>query len=611
MRAAALDPRPGTGSRSSCSRDRRRTRPRSARTRGSPRARSGSRSRSGTGRGCRPQPCSSSRSRPSRAPRRRRRRDRAARDCRRCCSPPRRRRSPPRSLSWAGPWPSSFVHDHPTKVQFVVDPCGPNNQTSRTRRHECMADATTIRRYGAIAWLLLACVLALLMAGLAYWVLSPVRWDAPGKFGALALFFPLHLLVFTFVAAVLTFLARRSGAGHAAWVFILVTIVTVAMARVAAGARAGCAAARTGGPAGQQSFPPEARLMRCRALVTLTAAAIVFAVAPAFAQVKGTATYWKLTYLGDQPIPVVRWAHEPHVILHPDTRRASGAGGCNRFTGSYEVNGDRLAFGETAATMMACLEGMETEKEFFAADSRLVTVEGGIVGGAAAGGVISWKGIPYAAPPVGNLRWRLPQPVLPWTGVKETSRFGPACMQTDNVPKSEDCLTLNVWRPAQAAARALPVMVWMHGGAMVHGGAPVYRFDAMAAKGVMIVSMNFRLGRFGYFAHPALGAESPDDVRGNYGYMDQLAALQWVHSNIAAFGGDPDQVTIFGESAGGGSVLAHLVSPMSRGLFQRAILQSPGTPGPRARAIPSSDLATAEKIATDWSRSVGVTGEGV
>src|SRR6267142_3086112 len=230
MRAAALDPRPGTGSRSSCSRDRRRTRPRSARTRGSPRARSGSRSRSGTGRGCRPQPCSSSRSQPSRAPRRRRRRDRAARDCRRCCSPPRRRRSPPRSPSWAGPWPSSFVHDHPTKVQFVVDPCGPNNQTGRTRRHDCMADATTIRRYGAIAWLCLACVLALLMAGLAYCMLSPVRWDGAGKFGALALFFPLHLLVFTFVAAVLTFLARRSGAGHAAWVFILVMIVTVVMA---------------------------------------------------------------------------------------------------------------------------------------------------------------------------------------------------------------------------------------------------------------------------------------------------------------------------------------------------------------------------------------------
>jgi para-nitrobenzyl esterase len=241
----------------------------------------------------------------------------------------------------------------------------------------------------------------------------------------------------------------------------------------------------------------------------------------------------------------------------------------------------------------------------------MATLEAGTVRGVLANSVISWKGIPYAAAPVGDLRWRNPQPVLPWTGVKETNRFGPACMQTDNVPKSEDCLTLNVWRPAQASARPLPVMVWMHGGAMVHGGTSLYPFDAMAAKGVMVVSMNFRLGRFGYFAHPALGAEAPDDVRGNYGFMDQLAALRWVRNNIAAFGGDPDQVTIFGESAGGGSVLAHLVSPMSRGLFQRAILQSPGTPGPRARAIPSSDLATAEKIATDWSRSVGVTSEGV
>jgi para-nitrobenzyl esterase len=141
---------------------------------------------------------------------------------------------------------------------------------------------------------------------------------------------------------------------------------------------------------------------------------------------------------------------------------------------------------------------------------------------------------------------------------------------------------------------------------MVHGGAPLYPFEALAAKGLTIVSMNFRLGRFGYFAHPALGEESPDEVRGNYGFMDQLAALQWVRTNIAAFGGDPDQITLFGESAGGGSVLAHLVSPLSRGLFHRAILQSPGTPGPRATVIPASDLATAEKVAVDWSRAVGV-----
>ena len=236
-----------------------------------------------------------------------------------------------------------------------------------------------------------------------------------------------------------------------------------------------------------------------------------------------------------------------------------------------------------------------------AANPLIVKIDGGMIGGAAAGSLISWKGIPYAAPPVSGLRWRVPQPVTPWTGVKETNRFGPSCMQTDNVPKSEDCLTLNIWRPAQAAPRALPVMVWMHGGAMVHGGTALYPFDAMASRGVMIVSMNFRLGRFGYFAHPALADEAPNDVRGNYGFMDQLAALQWVQNNIAAFGGDPDQVTIFGESSGGGSVLVHLVSPMSRGLFQRAILQSPGTPGGRAKVIPASDLATAEKW---WRESV-------
>jgi para-nitrobenzyl esterase len=241
-------------------------------------------------------------------------------------------------------------------------------------------------------------------------------------------------------------------------------------------------------------------------------------------------------------------------------------------------------------------------------DPTVVRIDSGTMRGVTAGDVISFKGIPYAAPPVGDLRWRLPQPVRPWQDVLSADTFGPVCMQADEVPKSEDCLTLNVWRPA-AAPRPLPVMVWIHGGAMVHGGAPIYPLDAMAAKGVVIVSMNFRLGRLGYFAHPALATEAPGDVRGNYGFMDQLAALQWVQRNITAFGGNPNQVTLFGESAGGGSVLAHLVSPMSRGLFHRAMLQSPGTPGPRARVIPSSDLASAEKIAADWARSVGVTGE--
>ena len=148
-------------------------------------------------------------------------------------------------------------------------------------------------------------------------------------------------------------------------------------------------------------------------------------------------------------------------------------------------------------------------------------------------------------------------------------------MQPDDVPKSEDCLTLNVWRPATASAAPLPVMVWIYGGALVHGRTALYPADALAKQGIIVVSMNYRMGRLGFFAHPALVAEAPDDVRGNYGYMDQRAALQWVQRNIAAFGGNPTAVTIFGESAGGGSVLVHLTSPLSRGLFQRAIMQSP------------------------------------
>jgi para-nitrobenzyl esterase len=245
----------------------------------------------------------------------------------------------------------------------------------------------------------------------------------------------------------------------------------------------------------------------------------------------------------------------------------------------------------------------------WAGEPTLVDTESGPVRGVKANGVISWKGIPYAAPPVGNLRWREPQPAAGWSRVLDAKQFGPACMQTDKVAKSEDCLTLNVWRPANAT-EPLPVMVWIHGGAMVHGSSAIYPANALAAQGVVVVSMNYRLGRLGYFAHPALAAEAPNEVHGNYGYMDQRAALEWVQRNIADFGGDPKQVTIFGESAGGGSVLAHVVSPMSRGLFQRAILQSPGTPGARAGVMPSTELAAAEKLAVDYACSIGAAGEG-
>ena len=182
-------------------------------------------------------------------------------------------------------------------------------------------------------------------------------------------------------------------------------------------------------------------------------------------------------------------------------------------------------------------------------------------------------------------------------------------MQTDKVPKSEDCLTLNVWRPANAEG-PLPVMVWIYGGALVHGQTSLYPGDALAAQGVVVVSMNYRMGRLGFFAHPVLLAERPKELHGNYGYMDQRAALQWVQRNIASFGGNPKAVTIFGESAGGGSVMAHLTSPLSRGLFIRAIMQSPGIPTPRAEVVGVTGLAVAEKTAVEYAQSLGVKGTG-
>jgi para-nitrobenzyl esterase len=245
-----------------------------------------------------------------------------------------------------------------------------------------------------------------------------------------------------------------------------------------------------------------------------------------------------------------------------------------------------------------------------ASDPSLATIDSGVVRGVAANGVISFKGIPYAEPPVGPLRWRMPLPVTPWRGIRFAGEFGPSCMQAGPGSMSEDCLTVNVWRPEKQPAGRLPVMVWIHGGELVRGGASIYPADALAAQGVVVVSMNYRLGRLGFFAHPTLAAEAPHDLRGNYGYMDQLAALAWVRRNIAAFGGDPQAVTLFGESAGGGSVMVHLISPLSRGLFQRAILQSPGIPCARSGAIPLTELPAAEKMAVDYVRALGIMSDG-
>lgn len=244
-----------------------------------------------------------------------------------------------------------------------------------------------------------------------------------------------------------------------------------------------------------------------------------------------------------------------------------------------------------------------------------VAVETGQLRGAIADGVASWKGIPFAAPPVGPLRWRAPQPAAPWTGVRDATAYGHDCMQTPfpsdaaplGTPPAEDCLYANVWRPAAAAAK-LPVIVWIYGGGFVNGGAspPTYSGANLARDGVVFVSFNYRLGRFGTFAHPALTAAHEDGAMlGNYGFMDQIAALKWVARNVAKFGGDPANVTLIGESAGGMSVNTMLTSPMAKGLFNRAVVMSGGN---GSSMIPAT-LQTVEKIGADFGAAKGVAAD--
>lgn len=245
-----------------------------------------------------------------------------------------------------------------------------------------------------------------------------------------------------------------------------------------------------------------------------------------------------------------------------------------------------------------------------ATDLTLAVTDTGAVRGAVDGDVVAFKGIPYAAPPVGPLRWRAPQPVTPWTGERPAAEFSPACPQSTPIPQSEDCLTLNVWRPLAADATPRPVMVWIYGGALVAGMASATPGAALARQDVVVVTLNYRLGRLGFFAYPALWQEAEHEPKGNYGFLDQEAALHWVRRNIAAFGGDPRNVTLFGESAGGGSVLTHLVSPRSHGLFVRAILQSPAMPSPRANITSLSEPAAAKADALAYAKGLGVAADG-
>lgn len=247
----------------------------------------------------------------------------------------------------------------------------------------------------------------------------------------------------------------------------------------------------------------------------------------------------------------------------------------------------------------ACLASLTLQVN---AEEPVLTVSGGKIQGVPTQtkDVFVYKGIPFAAPPVGDLRWKAPQPVIPWMGVLKADKFGPACIQADQVEtptpdgqvnyykefytdgdpvRSEDCLYLNVWTPASGKVDAkLPVAVWIHGGAFNHGYGYEIEFDgeAYAKRGVVLVTINYRLGLLGFIAHPALSKENPQKASGNYGLLDQLAAVEWVRQNIRQFGGDPENITCFGQSAGAMSVRCLSASPLAKGKFQRAIIQSGG-----------------------------------
>lgn len=259
-------------------------------------------------------------------------------------------------------------------------------------------------------------------------------------------------------------------------------------------------------------------------------------------------------------------------------------------------------------------------------DDKAPTVQtsSGIIKGVKEGEVSSFKGIPYAAPPVGEYRWRPPQPVIPWEGVRDAGEFGPNCAQAGwgaapgsiSEGSSEDCLYLNLWKPVNAKPGAkLPVMVWIHGGAFVGGSGSGTSGNAFARQGVILMTINYRLGRLGHFAFPALSEEHPEEPKGSYAFMDQIAALRWIQENIAAFGGDPDNVTIFGFSAGGVSVHSLLTIPDAKGLFHKAISESgggrdgvlTGRPIREENADPLYNVS-AETIGINFARKLGIEG---
>jgi para-nitrobenzyl esterase len=243
--------------------------------------------------------------------------------------------------------------------------------------------------------------------------------------------------------------------------------------------------------------------------------------------------------------------------------------------------------------------------------NRVKTANGVVEGVAEKSGIRSFKGIPFAAPPVGDLRWKEPQPVKNWTGVRKADKFGPRAMQRPifgdmnfrSNGVSEDCLYLNVWTPAKTGTERLPVLVYFYGGGFVagDGSEPRYDGESMAQKGIVALTVNYRLGLFGFLAHPELTRESPHKASGNYGLMDQRAALQWVQQNIAAFGGDPKKVTVAGESAGSYSVSAQMASPQARNLIAGAI----GESGSLLSLQPTMTLAQGEEAGVKFAGEAG------
>jgi len=274
----------------------------------------------------------------------------------------------------------------------------------------------------------------------------------------------------------------------------------------------------------------------------------------------------------------------------------------------------KLTVGMSALVLVLGIAGARIAAAPATATEPVRTTAGLVKGTTAGNGKIGvYKTIPYAAPPVGELRWQAPRPAAPWQGVRDATEFGPRCLQgqifADIVFRdlSEDCLTLNVWTPASSAADRLPVMVWIHGGGFQAGAGAEPRHDgqAFARKGVVLVTINYRLGVFGFLAHPELTRESGRKASGNYGLLDQVAALRWVQENVAAFGGDPGNVTIFGESAGSFAVSALMASPLARGLFHKAIGESGAffTGGGGALAV--RPLAAVEEQGVKFAASLG------